>query len=214
MATTEEAFARVGANVKRAIDASGLDALAAAVAHPLRARCLTIFAERAASPSEIARELRLDVSNVGYHVTALVEANLVERVRTRPVRGATEHFYRAIELPVVTAEQEEERSEVDRHTFAETTLSLYTANAARSLEAGTLLSRCDHHLTRVAFNVDEAGWGELVDAYMDLYERVFRIQTSAAERLSDDDESIRVVSFQSLFEMPRGDLRGDPSDQT
>ena len=79
--------------------------LAAAVAHPLRARCLTIFAERAASPSEIARELRLDVSNVGYHVTALAEANLIERVRSRPVRGATENFYRAIELPVVTAEQ-------------------------------------------------------------------------------------------------------------
>ena len=46
---------------------------------------LTIFAERTASPSEIARELRLDVSNVGYHVTALAETNLIERVGSRPV---------------------------------------------------------------------------------------------------------------------------------
>jgi DNA-binding transcriptional ArsR family regulator len=183
--------------------------LAAAVAHPLRARCLTIFAERAASPSEIARELRLDVSNVGYHVGALVEANLVERVRTRRVRGATENFYRAVELPVVTAEQEEERSEADRRTFAETTLSLYTANAARALEAGSLLSRYDHHLTRVATDVDREGWDELAEAHMELYERVFRIQAAAAERMADGDaEAIRIVSFQSLFEMPHGDLQG------
>jgi DNA-binding transcriptional ArsR family regulator len=186
--------------------------LAAAVAHPLRARCLTIFAERSASPSEIARELRLDVSNVGYHVTALAEANLVERVGSRPVRGATENFYRAVELPVVTAEQEEERSDADRRTFAETTLSLYTANAARAIEAGSLLSRYDHHLTRVALNVDEAGWKELTEAYLGLYEQVFQIQEAAAERIGDDKGSIRVVSFQSLFEMPRADL-DDVSDR-
>ncbi|MBN9624087.1 MAG: helix-turn-helix transcriptional regulator [Actinobacteria bacterium] len=186
--------------------------LAAAVAHPLRARCLTIFAERDASPSEIARELRLDVSNVGYHVNALADAKLIERVRTRPVRGATEHFYRAIELPVITGEQEKGRSQDERRTFAETTLSLYAANAARALEAGTMLTRFDHHLTRVAFSVDQQGWDELTRAYMELYEQVFEIQAASAKRPSNDAEPIRVISFQSLFEMPRGELDNDKPD--
>src|ERR1700743_1369934 len=82
--------------------------LAAAVAHPVRTRCLVVLAERVASPAEIARELNLDVSKVGYHVSALAQANLIEQVGSRPVRGAVEHFYKAIELPLVSDDQESE----------------------------------------------------------------------------------------------------------
>lgn len=178
--------------------------LAAAVAHPLRARCLTVFAERVASPAEISRELMVDVSKVGYHVSALRDANLIEEVGQRPVRGAIEHFYRAIELPIVTTDQEPERSEEDRRNFSETILSVYAASASHAIEAGTFLARPDHHHTRVSVNVDEAGWKEMTEAYMELYDRVFEIREAAAERMAkSDEEPIRVVSFQSLFEAPR-----------
>src|ERR1700759_2273608 len=83
-------------------------ALAAAVAHPIRTRSLAILGERVASPAEIARELELDVSKVGYHVSALADAKLIEEVGSRPVRGAIEHFYKAVELPILTDEQEAE----------------------------------------------------------------------------------------------------------
>ncbi|MBS1892117.1 MAG: hypothetical protein JST59_12540 [Actinobacteria bacterium] len=33
------------------------------------------------------------LTNVAYHCKRLLDAELVERVRTRPVRGSTEHFY-------------------------------------------------------------------------------------------------------------------------
>ena len=58
-----------------------------------------------------------------------------------------------------------------------------------------MLARTDHHLTRVALDVDEEGWHELVQAYMDLYERVFQIQATAAGRMADDVEPVRVISF-------------------
>jgi hypothetical protein len=74
--------------------------LGAVVAHPLRCRCLAILGERTASPAEIAREIHVEVSKVGYHVSALVKAGLLEEVGQRPVRGAVEHFYRAVVRPI------------------------------------------------------------------------------------------------------------------
>jgi DNA-binding transcriptional ArsR family regulator len=182
-------------------------ALAAAVAHPLRTRCLAVLAERVASPAEIARQLSADVSNVGYHVNSLAKAGLIEKVGTRPVRGAVEHFYRAVELPAVeTEEQAAELSVAERRLFAETIVSLYAANAMEALESGSLAARPDWHVTRLAMNVDEEAYTEMKAAYMDLYERVFEIRAAAAERMGKSDEPpMRVVSFLSLFELPKRD---------
>lgn len=177
--------------------------LASAVAHPVRSKCLVILAEREASPAEIARGLHLDVTKCGYHVNALAEANLIEETRNRPVRGAIEHFYRAIVLPRIDPEHERELPEEDRRTYAESVWSIVAANATQSLDAGVYLRREDHHLTRFAFNVDEQGWADAATAYLELEQRIFEIQREAADRMGDSDEKpLRAVSFQSLFEVP------------
>lgn len=178
--------------------------LGAAIAHPLRCRCLAILADRVASPAEIARELRLEVSSVGYHVGALADAGLIEEVGQRPVRGAVEHFYRAVVRPITSADEEAAMDQEKRKSFARTTWSLITANATTALEAGTLMERPEHHLTRVPLRVDEHGWQELAIAYMELYERVYEIQTDAAERLGEDpdDPGISVLSVLAFFETP------------
>jgi DNA-binding transcriptional ArsR family regulator len=174
------------------------------VAHPVRCRCLTILADRVASPVEIARELRLEVGNVGYHVTALVEAGLVEEVRHRQVRGAVEHFYRAVVRPVVSTADESATDFDKRKSFARTTWSLIAANATTALEAGTLVERPEHHLTRLPLRVDEEGWSDLAEAYMELYERVYEIQAESAERLGahPDDPGISTLSVLAFFETP------------
>jgi DNA-binding transcriptional ArsR family regulator len=161
-----------------------------------------------ASPAEIARELGLEVSNVGYHVTALAEAGLIEEVGQRPVRGAVEHFYRAVVRPITSAEEEAELSIAERLSFARTIWSLIAANATTALEAGTVVKRPEHHLTRVPIHVDEQGWSELSDAYMELYERVYSIQAGAAERLGGDpdDPGISVLSVLAFFETPEAAL--------
>ncbi len=71
--------------------------LARANTHPLRIsilEVLTLDGGRVLSPSDLSYELRSPLSNVNYHVTELHRTGLVELVRERPVRGATEHFYR------------------------------------------------------------------------------------------------------------------------
>jgi predicted transcriptional regulator len=47
------------------------------------------------SPSEVAKTLGRQVSNVCYHFTCLENAEMIVSIRTEAVRGATKHFYRA-----------------------------------------------------------------------------------------------------------------------
>jgi DNA-binding transcriptional ArsR family regulator len=178
--------------------------LGAVVAHPIRCLALSILGEREASPSEIARECGLEVSKVGYHVTALVEAGLIEEVRHRQVRGAVEHFYRAIVRTHIDSEEEEQLSIEERKSFARTIWSMVTANASTALESGSMVERPEHHLTRVPVRLDEQGWADLAEAYQGLLDRIFEIHAESAERLGPqhDDPGIPVVAFQALFEMP------------
>lgn len=71
--------------------------LARATAHPLRVSILEILGidgGRVLSPSDLSHELQIPLSNTNYHVTELAKSGLIELVRERQVRGATEHFYR------------------------------------------------------------------------------------------------------------------------
>lgn len=178
--------------------------LGEAVAHPLRSRCLTILADRVASPSEIARELGRDVGTVGYHIRALAEADLVEEIGNRQVRGAVEHYYRAVVRPHISTEEEAELAPAQRKVFAETALSIFAANASHALATGTLVERPDHYLTRLPMRVDEQGWQDLGEAYAEMFERVYAIQEESAQRLGGqpDDPGIPTISFLAYFEMP------------
>ena len=100
--------------------------LARATAHPLRVSILEILGidgGRVLSPSDLSRELQIPLSNTNYHVTELAKSELIELVRERQVRGATEHFYRLpIEPGGSSREPTDERdadSELDsRHPVA------------------------------------------------------------------------------------------------
>ncbi len=115
--------------------------LAAIVAHPTRARCFVILAERTASPVEIAQEIGKDVGHVGYHVRKLQELDLIELVDEKPVRGAVEHFYRAIERPYVSEEEFAAQSIEEREVFTRHILQLLIADIARAMDEHTFDAR-------------------------------------------------------------------------
>ena len=74
-----------------------------ALGHPVRVRALEVLNERVASPSQLAKDLGEPLGNVAYHVKILEENDAIELVRTAPVRGALEHFYRAKVRPWFSA---------------------------------------------------------------------------------------------------------------
>ncbi len=93
--------------------------LARATAHPLRVSVLEILGidgGRVLSPSDLSRELQIPLSNTNYHVTELAKSGLIELVRERQVRGATEHFYR---LPAEDKSKGERKAEGEQDAEAE-----------------------------------------------------------------------------------------------
>jgi len=64
-----------------------------ALADPLRMRIADLVLERAMSVTELAERVRRPKGTVAYHVDVLVDAGLLQVVRTRKVRAVEERFY-------------------------------------------------------------------------------------------------------------------------
>jgi DNA-binding transcriptional ArsR family regulator len=177
--------------------------LAAIVAHPTRAHSFMILAERTASPVEIAQELGKDVGHVGYHVRKLQQLGLIELVDERPVRGAVEHFYRAIERPYVSEEEFTAQSVEEREVFTRAILQLHVADVARAMDQHTFDARPTRYILRTPLLVDEEGFDELGDLHAEMYERTLQIQAKSAERLTGSEEDgIPTMSTAMFFETP------------
>jgi DNA-binding transcriptional ArsR family regulator len=64
-----------------------------ALADPLRATILDLLLERAATVAELAAAVQRPKSTVAHHVNVLVEAGMLQVVRTRKVRAIDERYY-------------------------------------------------------------------------------------------------------------------------
>src|SRR5882762_7036028 len=60
---------------------------------PLRGTILDLLLERAATVSELASAVGRPKSTVAHHVNVLVDAGMLQVVRTRRVRAIDERFY-------------------------------------------------------------------------------------------------------------------------
>jgi len=80
---------------------SNTDDLFTALAHPTRRQILReLIADGGElSPRELAARLTQPLTRLSYHVRTLAQCGALELVRTKQIRGSTQHFYR----PVVDA---------------------------------------------------------------------------------------------------------------
>jgi DNA-binding transcriptional ArsR family regulator len=179
------------------------------VSHPLRAQCWTILAERVASPNELTRLIGDELSNVSYHVKVLLEAGVIELVKTEPRRGALEHWYRGIDRPNASDQETAARTPKKRTEFARYIGQRSFADYSVALETGTFGRRPDHCTWRMPMLVDEAGWRQMNEIYTEMTERIMDVQAESAERMSGDqeNESIPVTALAMFFEVPgRGEV--------
>jgi DNA-binding transcriptional ArsR family regulator len=86
-----------------------------AIGHPLRTTILGLLHERAATVSELAAALDRPKSTVAHHVGVLVDAGLLQVVRTRRVRAIEERFYgRTARMFYVAVERSADGDELPR----------------------------------------------------------------------------------------------------
>jgi DNA-binding transcriptional ArsR family regulator len=193
-------------NTKAGVD----QRLVRAIGHPLRLRLLTIFNERVASPSDLAAELDEPIGNVSYHTRILARLGCVELVKTKQVRGAVEHYYRAVVRPVFSDEDWAELPPSIRKSLAGAVLTEIADDMSASGSEGGF-DRDEVHLTRSPLTLDQQGWQDLNEALQELYDQALEIQAQSAARLHAEGarDSEAAVLALMLFEPASGAAKAD-----
>jgi DNA-binding transcriptional ArsR family regulator len=193
---------------------SGQVDLVAAINHPLRVQLLAILAVREASPSEIAKELDQELGVINYHARKLEKLGMVEIVRERPVRGSTEHFYKAIARPWWSNEQWAQLDSELKTVTTACALDWLLRDAAAALSGGTFDGRDERHLSRIPILLDEHGWQAVSVLLDNTLDAVLEEQAQAAGRMAESGEKpipvvVGLMSFETAT--PPDDAVGVPN---
>jgi DNA-binding transcriptional ArsR family regulator len=172
-----------------------------ALSHPLRQRILQELNQRVASPAELSQELGESLGNVSYHVKILAELEAIELVRTAPVRGALEHFYRPLVRPYIDEEHWAALpASVRQDLFGQTLQQIWDhlADAAKEDK----LTGDDESIAWVDLELDQQGVEDLNAALAEVLERAMEIQSEATNRLAEaaDDEREEVQRTEFAFQ--------------
>jgi DNA-binding transcriptional ArsR family regulator len=167
--------------------------LAKALSHPLRQRILErLSAAGEASPNELARVLDAPLGNVAYHVRMLVGLGCVELTRTRPRRGALEHYYRAIAHPWLDAEQWANLPASFRRQALAGTLRDVVFDASEAGVAGGF-DHSDAQVKRVNVELDQQGWQDAAELLEETLVSLRRIHAKSVSRASEGDVDERTI---------------------
>ena len=159
--------------------------IAKALAHPLRARILQRLGERVASPGDLAIELGAPLGVVSYHVRMLRDYDCVELVRTEPVRGALQHFYRATARPNLDDAQWRTLPTTLRGELMGETIQGLVDDLAASADAGRL-DDPSVVLKRTPIELDERGFKKLNKLLARTHEQALAIAAESADRGSEN----------------------------
>jgi DNA-binding transcriptional ArsR family regulator len=159
--------------------------LAKALSHPLRQRILErLSVGGEASPTQLARLLDAPLPNVAYHVRVLLDLECIELVRTRQVRGALEHYYRAITHPWLDAAQWAQLPASFRRQALARTLRDLVSDASDAGIAGGF-DQPAAQIARVSVVLDQQGWREVVLVLEQTLASIQRIHADSAVRAAD-----------------------------
>lgn len=166
-----------------------------------------LFERDVMSPAELSRALNADLSNVSYHMRRLEELQCVEEVSTRPVRGALEHFYRAIERPVINTDEFEELDPITAEDLVGQAIQKVLDDFVGSRKAKMVGHDSNFHLTRTPLIFDEEGLQEGLEAFERCRLEMSEIERRSAERRSESGTpGIPVSSDLLLFKVPSARL--------
>lgn len=153
-----------------------------ALSHPLRQHILAVLNERVASPTEIGREIDLEVPAFYHHIEVLEELGCIERVGRRKRRGVEEHFFRARTTLSFDDQAWEALPATLQTDFVAAALQAVFDDAVRALEQGAFTGGATH-VSRLPGRLDERGWQEARELLRGALAGLVDIQERSGERL-------------------------------
>jgi DNA-binding transcriptional ArsR family regulator len=172
-----------------------------ALAHPLRLRLLTALDGREASPSQLSRELGVELGTVSYHVRRLHGMGLIRLVGERQQRGAVEHRYTAGDRWVIPGHAWKNlpsplKKSVNRMMVDQIGDEIYSAVSSGGFDQPY------SHMTLDSLALDAEGARQLAEEVACLMERASAIEAEARDRLeaSNSGEGRKVNLALLLFD--------------
>jgi DNA-binding transcriptional ArsR family regulator len=190
-----------------------LDAkLLKALGHPLRMRLLTFVTEQGeASPVQMSRAFDQPLATVSHHTRVLRDLGYLELSRTRPRRGALEHYYRATAAPFLDDEHWQLLPVPVRRRVAAQLFRQVLRDAASAGQSGGF-DAPSAHVARMVLDLDARGWRDLSRAVLTLLKRAEAIQARSDARREAGrgrpEPSRR--SELAVLHFARADLAGSP----
>lgn len=158
-----------------------------ALSHPLRQHILAVLNERVASPTEIGREIDLEVPAFYHHIEVLEELGCIERVGARKRRGVEEHFFRASVTLLFDDQAWRALPATLQADLVAAGLQAIFDDAVRGLEQGSFAGDATH-LSRLPGVFDEKGWQEAKELMGEALTGLRDIQDRSGERLATSTE--------------------------
>ncbi|HEX7278467.1 MAG TPA: winged helix-turn-helix domain-containing protein [Solirubrobacterales bacterium] len=176
-----------------------------ALSHPLRSEILTLLNTQTASASDLARTLDATVGDVTYHLRKLEGFGFAEEVSSRPVRGATEHFFRATTRNFVALRTAQEMHPAVADHYAGQVMQVVLDDFLRAADKGSLKTQELLHLTNTPLALTPERYESLMERLEAFRVEIEEETARSAEELAQTGEPSIPVSFSMLcFKLPGG----------
>lgn len=187
-----------------------------ALGHPVREHILSVLNERIASASEIGNELGADVSSFYHHIEELERLGFIERVESRPRRGAMEHFFRAKRTVLFDDEAWQAFPDTLKVDSMITAFQWIVDDVVGSIDAKTFCGRGDTHVSWLPGHFDDRGWQEATRLLKEALEQLIAIQQAAMGRLRESGDpgisaSVAIMAFETPPSKIISDEKQSPS---
>ena len=158
------------------------DVVGYAISHPTRVQILIVLNEGTYCASELSEIIGEPLNTVSNHLKELCEGGAIEIAETKRRRNFDQHFYRAINFPVLSRDDLIAMHPVERQVTVGLHVQSLLAEIMASLWAGKISEDPDHCFVWDRLNVDEQGRRELTEEQEQHWERMAQIEEESLLR--------------------------------
>jgi DNA-binding transcriptional ArsR family regulator len=190
--------------------------VAKAMAHPLRIQIVAMLNQRVMSATMISKQIDEPLQNVAYHMRVLRKKGLIEEVSSRPVRGSTEHFYRATKRVLFDGKAWEDLPQSMKAKVSGRIFSDFLEAVAGAMLGETFDSSDERVNVWLQGRLDQQGWDEAIKAHWVLIHAMEDIFKGARMRLLEAGEpggGIFGAYGQFFFEAPPPEQAEDKGEE-
>jgi DNA-binding transcriptional ArsR family regulator len=187
-------------NRKRSIE----EAVSYAIAHRIRIEILCLLNEATYSASQLAELTHWPLTTISHHIKEMLNSGSIDVARIEKVRNTDQHFYRAVELPVVDDEEALALPPEVKQEYAAVVLQAIMAETLAALRAQKLNKDPRVRMMWRWYNLDEQGRDELAAEQRESWDRIGEIEARSTNRRAKSGEKPTTLIAATLgFERSR-----------